>query len=233
MANDDSRSSLSEAVFDHVVERIVSGDYYPAMYLNEREIADSLEVSRVPVREALKRLENDGWVTRNDKGRVHVRRITEEDLKELAELREGLEGVAARRAALRINDQELAELKKELEILVKHDQKVDPLLDEKNAKAHQDADRRFHSLIVEVANNSRISRIYESVILQSQSFFFLRGASMRLGVDELIFPNLVPHQDVYDAIAAHNPDEAESLMRRHIRSGAESLLRVKSLLGIS
>ncbi|MEW5817736.1 MAG: GntR family transcriptional regulator [Spirochaetota bacterium] len=226
------KSNLSKMVSDYVIEKIISGEFYPSMRLVERDLAETLNVSRVPVREAFTTLINDAWVKKDKKGKVSVSRITEKDVREIFQLREGIEGIAAREAARLIDNHKLKLLSRELKILNKHDRKEYIALDSESRTTHKNADKHFHQIIIDTAGNERIKKIFSSVVLQSQSFFYLREASFRLGIDSLIFQELVSHQSIYDALASHDEELAETLMRQHLRRGCEAIIKVKQFFGI-
>lgn len=225
--------SLSDMAYEYLVERIVNRGYPPGMKLSEREIASSLNISRVPVREALRKLEYEGWVVTGPNKRMHIRRFTEKDVYEIYQIREGIEGIASREAARNASSAQMVRLAREVKILKNHDDDKSHLSDTSTQNMYRKADMYFHKLIVEASGNGRLEKIFSSVVLQSQCFFFVKEALATLGTDLSNFQVLVPHQDIYDAIAARNGDEAEQLMRKHLRTGCEIIVKIKNILGIS
>src|SRR5882757_3844686 len=100
-----------ERVLASLRQEIIAGRLGPGDRLVERELADRFGVSRVPVREAIRALVAEGFVTFETPRRTVVRRLTRTDVTELFELREALEVYAAGRAAERATQEGLAELK--------------------------------------------------------------------------------------------------------------------------
>lgn len=223
--------TLSNFVYDQIVARIITGEYYPQMRLSEREVAAALNVSRVPVREAINRLRLESWISQDENNRVYVRRFTTQDVCEIFQLREAIEGMAAREAVGKIQPDQLMQLAAELEILHQHDDSG------KNAQTiseeqYRQADRQFHYVIIEACGNARIKTIFKTVILQSRCFFFVNKAAGMLGITFHDSRPLIPHRDIFAALKGDNGEMAESVMREHIRSGYEAIIRVKSVLGI-
>ena len=102
-------SSLSESVFEKIEKNILSGDYPVGSLLTEVALSKTLEVSRTPIREAIKRLEQENLVKETPRGHVVVG-VTAEDIADIYEIRLKLEGVATARCAKNISDGKLKEL---------------------------------------------------------------------------------------------------------------------------
>src|ERR1044072_5073449 len=100
----------SDYAYQQVRAMIMSGELPPGTRLKEADLAERLEISRTPVREALKRLINERLVSRDDLGGGAVHVPTPRDLDDIYLIREVLEGLAGRLAAYRVSDAELARL---------------------------------------------------------------------------------------------------------------------------
>ena len=110
--NTDHRTiSLAEQVFDRLENEILSGFYQRGELLTEMKLVSDLGVSRTPIREALHRLEQEHLIDITQKGFL-VLGVTKEDLADIFEIREKIEGIASRLAAERITDEQLAEVLK-------------------------------------------------------------------------------------------------------------------------
>ena len=207
-------SNLAEKVFGHVVENIRNGTFLPAAKLTEAALASQLGVSHVPVREAMERLQQLGWIKRIPKRGAFVNHFDTEEIEKLYQFREIIEVGAIRLVAEKITPEQLGQLKQELDLLFKTEQN--------DIKAFEAADNRFHQLMVRFAGIDRLDSIFESVILQARCFFYL-GAALTGPRTRRIKDKLVPadHQDIYNALAAHDAKAAERLIRKHVRVGCE------------
>ncbi|MBQ7089586.1 MAG: GntR family transcriptional regulator, partial [Clostridia bacterium] len=107
--------TLADQVFERLETDILSGQYARGEYLVETDLCQSLGVSRTPVREALRRLQQEHLLEETKKG-LMVLGITHEDLQDIMELRLRLEGFAAARAAERITEDQLKELQETLDL---------------------------------------------------------------------------------------------------------------------
>ncbi|WP_326836691.1 GntR family transcriptional regulator [Amycolatopsis rhabdoformis] len=157
MTTTDDRQPLAatrQRVREELRERILSGLLKPGDRLVERELAEGLGVSRVPVREAIRSLEAEGFVVVESPRRVVVRTLSRVDVEELFDVREALESLAAGLAASRAGKPELRRLER-------------LLADAARAAARGDAARtavlnsRFHDEIVAIAGNGLLTTLIE------------------------------------------------------------------------
>jgi DNA-binding GntR family transcriptional regulator len=223
---------LANFVYNQIITRIIKGEYCPNMRLTERDLASSLSVSRVPVREAINRLQLESWVSRDENSNVYVRQFSTDDVREIFQLREGIEGIAAREAGENIQPDQLEQLETELKILNQHVDTSSKSSTTVKEEDYRQSDRQFHHIIIDACGNERIKSIFTTVILQSRCFFFVTKAASILGITFHDTRPLIPHKDIYSAIKSGDGNNAESVMREHIRSGYEAIIRVKSVLGI-
>ena len=103
--------SLREKVFLQLEEDIISGMYKAGEKLTESMLSQKLQVSRTPVREAIRQLELEGLVESIPNKAIIVTGVTREDIEDIYEIRIAIEGLAARRAAQNITEEELERLK--------------------------------------------------------------------------------------------------------------------------
>ncbi|MFZ2175040.1 MAG: GntR family transcriptional regulator [Rhodococcus sp. (in: high G+C Gram-positive bacteria)] len=197
---------LLDRVVDSLRESILSGDLAPGTRLSVPELARQLNVSRTPAREALHRLQNEGLVTVTPRRGAEVLAGRPNDLAELFEFREALEGMAARLAAKRMTPKEKTRLRETFEA---HAEAVHG----SNLSAHLEHDQVFHELFVTGARNKRISdelsKIRAQLTLITRTMSALPGA-----LDE---PVVNAHEAILTAIEASNAREAESAARLHVR----------------
>lgn len=209
-----STSSLANVAFERLVEAISSGRFQPGERLSEASLARQLGISRGPLREALQRLEGRLVVRKPNIG-VHVIEFTDEHLRELFNVREALEGMAARLAAEHVTSEDIAGLNSLLQAHA-HEPKV--VAGESYRQGTNDED--FHFLIVRVARNKRLSMLlFDHVYYQLRLYRF--RASERPGRAQ---DALKEHLDIVGALNANDADAAERAMRNHIRNAYASLV---------
>ena len=199
------RTSLSRDCFERLRAAILSGELAAGAALPEAATAAKLGVSRVPVREALAKLEAQGLVEVDASGRASVRRFSAEDVHELLSLRAAYQTLAARRAAERATEADLARLR---ELVAKTRAAKD--LSELSA-----LDAAFHDVIVEIARHRRLARAWED--LRAQMALWLarlhrKREALRHDVREA---TCRAHGHFVDVLSKRNPARAARLMEEH------------------
>ncbi|WP_410640834.1 GntR family transcriptional regulator [Amycolatopsis sp. lyj-346] len=206
-------AATRQRVREELRERILTGRLRPGDRLVERELAEDLGVSRVPVREAIRSLEAEGFLVVQSPRRVVVRQLARVDVEELFDVREALEGLAAGLAAERAGAAELTRLER-------------VLAEAARATARGDAARitvlnsRFHDEIVAIAGNALLSTMLQP----------LEGRLRWLTSQNEHWAELLDeHRRLYDAIASRDADRAKVSAVDHVRVNREVTLR--SLFG--
>ncbi|MEO1224047.1 MAG: GntR family transcriptional regulator [Pseudomonadota bacterium] len=211
------RQAVADDVADRMRAAIILGDFAPNANLRELDLAKRFEVSRGPIREALKRLEREGLVVyRRNRGAV-VAALTRADIEEVYELRLALEVLAVRHAAQKRTREDLAAMASVLDELADLGTAAHP------ARVAE-LDVAFHHLIYVAAHNKRLENCW--MTLRSQVFKFLVSRH----VSEQIFAEVLvaQHQHIRYLIAARNEDEAAAATRAHL---SEAYERLKALPG--
>lgn len=210
---------LTDQLFDQLSEAIVIGTFAPGSKLSEPRLAAQYGVSRGPVREAIRRLEERKLVTSAPRQGVRVVVPTPQDALELFTIREVLEGLAARHAADNATDDEIAALRTMLsshrEALSKPDAMV-----YWQATANSD----FHFMVARVGRNQHLfdllcGEYYTLFRLYRMRHRIVHGRAQRA---------LLEHERIVDAIADRDAELAEMLMRRHIASARAGLVAWES-----
>lgn len=206
-----SRVRLVDEVFQLLRERIYTGRYAPGESLPQVKIAAELQISRTPLREAFRMLEREGLVTVGSSGTVQVISGDLQKLLNAYELREVVDGVAARLAAERAGRRVGERLKLALD-----DQRaaLDPWTPEK----YTEANVRFHSAIIELADNSFVSGQLPLVRITAQVF-----TPNALLSQERVYTAITEHVAILDAIVQGDAERAERLARNHIRHSINEL----------
>lgn len=202
------RATGAKSVYDRIRSQIIEGTLAPDERLTEPGLAHALQVSRTPVREALRLLMAEGLVREQLTGGVRVTPLRIEDLSRIYEVRERLEGLMARDASIRISAEGRAELEY-LHTLMERTRESDPTV--------LDLGGQFHAKIAEYADNPWCAQLLRQ-IRGHVDRYRARSTSRPGRIDEAI----AEHRAVLEAVQTGTPHEAEEAMRHHVRLSAES-----------
>lgn len=208
-----SRTRLVDEVAALLRERIYSGLYRPGEKLRQEQLAEQLQVSRTPLREALRVLERDGLVEGLPGRGVRVVEADPSVLVEAYALRQAVDGVAARLAARRAGEAGVERLRA---LLAAQRELVDPW----DAAAYTAANVEFHTAVMELSANRFV--LAELPLLRMTSQVFIPVAVVpadrgRAAVED--------HAGIVEAIARSAPEEAERRARAHIAATIARLPR--------
>lgn len=204
--------NLDQKVYQVIKNMIENRTLLPGKKIPQEKLAKDLGISRTPLISALKFLEHEKLVEVKPRRGFFVRLFTIKEMIGIFEIREVLEGLAARRTAECITDKECDTLKK-----IFHD--FDGLADITDITAYSRADRTFHTMITRVA-----SREFLTTILQTFNIISLTYQNVpREGLIQHPNNTIVDHINIIDAICSHESERAETLMRRHLQKGIELL----------
>ncbi|HEY6762392.1 MAG TPA: GntR family transcriptional regulator [Baekduia sp.] len=205
-----ARVVLREQVRDLLLARILSGEYEPGSRVVETRIAQELGISQAPVREALRDLEQLGCVVHEPFRGCSVREISIDDLLEAFPVRAALESVAARLAAGRITDEELALLAGLVDTMRAAGAAGD-------AVAESTADAAFHATIVEASHNKVLARQWNQLQPQARTFISISLPASERG------PVAERHVPILDALRTRDPERAATAMQDHLSEVADRL----------
>lgn len=200
-------SKASSKAYQAIREKILSGEFAPGARLTEEELADVCEVSRTPIRDALRALAAEYYVTIIPNHGTFVSKWSREDIEDIFQLRAMLEGYAARRAARRATADQLDVLRQQCNVIdVAIRRGAGPDIDSFLA-----ANRRFHQTIMDAAGSERLSMMISRLIQQPVVDRTARS------YDEADLKRSNRHHfELLDAISAGAGEWAESVMRAHI-----------------
>ncbi|MFE4226521.1 GntR family transcriptional regulator [Arthrobacter sp. NPDC056886] len=207
----ESTQNLSTEVYESIRRSIVEGEIRPNERLIEAELAERLDVSRTPIRESMQRLAADGLVVSRRRGWV-VREHSSQEIRDIYEVRAALEGYAARLAAERATDDEIAE------IVRIHESYIAEL--ENTSRGHLlEHNDKFHDAVVAASKNARMA---EQIVRNSSFYFVHRIAGF--WSDDDVRVSIAGHQELVDALVARDPEAAELAARRGVLSGLNKTL---------
>lgn len=197
--------TASDKTFYQLRKALVEGEIQPGTKLSEVELSTKYEVSRAIVREAINRLETCNLVERKPNVGARVVTLTPEGLMQLYQVREALEGMAARLAAQNMTDEEIQDLNGLLGV---HAEEV-----QNQGSYYQEAgDVDFHyRVIIGSKNEHLISMLLNGI------YHLVRMYRVQLGMEgPRVTTAFDEHKHIVRAIADRDPELAEMLMRRHI-----------------
>ena len=203
----DDRLAAAERAYRALRTQILSGAVLGGTRLSEAQVADSLGVSRTPVREALLRLQSEGLVWFERYRGARVASFTAEDLLEIYELRVLLEGMAAARAATRMTAKDMDALDANL---VKTEQLLANWNDG-SVEAFVDVNRVFHSIIVDAANSKRLKATIVPLIDMPT-----HGQPAQVREPSFIADALNHHRLVTEALRSKDPEWSRTQMQAHL-----------------
>jgi DNA-binding GntR family transcriptional regulator len=213
----DKGKSSGLGTYELLLTAIEDGTLPPGSRLRETDLALRFGISRTPVREALKRLEAQGLVSHQAHHGAVVAEFDYGEITELYALREVLEGTAARLAAAHASGAEI----EILEQMIAHDRS---LLNDPKELARRN--KLFHRQIHQSSRNRFLSLMLENM---RTSLLLLHGTT--LAAPNRAQQSLEEHQAIVDALAKHDPSEAEAKARQHIVNAFRTRLELRILSG--
>jgi DNA-binding GntR family transcriptional regulator len=205
--------SLRGRVFNRLREDILSGKYAEGDELKEVSIGDDLGVSRTPVREALRQLELEGLIQIIPNKGAYVTGITQQDVKDIYQIRSLLEGLCARWASQHITKEQLDELEENVYLARFHAEK-------QHYEQMALLDNRFHEILYESCN----SRILRHQLADCHSYV-LRVRRKTLSNEQRAPKSNEEHARLLEAIKNRDADEAQRLANLHVLNAYENLIQ--------
>jgi GntR family transcriptional regulator, rspAB operon transcriptional repressor len=208
------KPQLKDLAYEHLKAAIVRLDLPPGRPLRETDIAKQMGMSKTPVREAFVRLASDGLVDITAYRGAVVRGYDATDLREIFELREVVEGFAARQAATGLTDS----IRSLLEQNVK-DSRLAVLVNDRDKLSYLVSE--FDRIVYDQTKNSRVRRLLDQLRCHID-----RIGKLSEHIPGRLAQSVEQHTRIVEAILAADPDEAERRMRSHIRSVMDAQLQV-------
>lgn len=206
--------SLTRLLTEELKTAIITGKLAPGERLSEEKLTSSLNVGRVPLREALRRLEAEGYVTFLSNQEMAVSKPSMEDLQEYYTIASVLEGLAARLAVERAQPEELSRLRELHQLLREAYQKRD-------LSRYYEANSNFHHFIAEIARNERLYRLIEQMRQEIQ-----KTRILSFHLPQRLDYSMREHDQILDAFLKKNPELAEATMVKHLQNQMEALKKM-------
>jgi DNA-binding GntR family transcriptional regulator len=200
---------LREQVYASIKNAIIGGEFEPGKRLIEEKLAEDMNTSRTPVREAIQKLEKEGLIYRLPRGGFAVKGVSEEEVEEVFGIRGILEGYAGYLATARMNIEEL----KALEDIISREEMC---LQNMNNEEFIELDGEFHDILYKAAKNNRLYGLLND----------LRDYMYRYRVIILRYqrkPQLAiqDHKEMVSSIKNKNARQVEKLVRKHMTRGKD------------
>lgn len=202
----------AERVYQALLNGIIRGDLAPGAQLYADGIAQQLKVSTTPVRDALNHLAKDGLVIKLPYQGWFVCRFQEQEIRDVYEMRAGLECFSVRLACERITAGEIAWLRA-------HQATGEAALAREDMEAYRLYNQELHTAIMRAAKNSQLAAVVGQISLKTQ---MLSAKTIRLGRPSRA---LREHRDLIELVGTRDVCAAQELMRDHIFGALEDILR--------
>jgi len=196
------RKKLSNQVYDILKEMIANHRFQPGTRINVEQITKELGVSRTPVWEAVSRLEQEDLVENIPNRGVFMAVLTPQKALELYAVREVLEGMAARLAAVQIDTKALAVM----ETCLKQQKKV---VQQQDLKEYSKLDFQFHATVYEACGNAYLQEMLQAIKNK------MRPIQLSIQVEPVLPRLYEDHVKLLNALRAHDPEQAEKVFREH------------------
>ncbi len=208
--------SLADQVFERIENGILDEKYERGTILTENRLSEELGVSRTPVREALRRLEQEHLVEDSKKGSIVVG-ITPEDAEYIFIIRKSVEGFAAAVCAKKITDEQLADLTETLDL-------QNYYLEKGNLEKQTFYDTEFHKKIYRYTGSAVIEDTLS--LLHRKAWAFRRTSII---IRDRGLKSVEEHRAILDAISAHDPKKARDAMSEHVVNALKHLASIQAI----
>ena len=198
--------NLDQKAYSILKNLIIERKLLPGQKIRQEKLAQDLGISRTPLISALKFLEQEKLVESIPRRGFFVRLFSKEEMVSIFELREVLEGLAARRAASKITDSQIIKLNGFFQHFVKQE-------NISNYKGYAREDRRFHNFVIDVGAKEFLKSILQTTNIISFSYQVLHSEGLVRPPNETI----QEHRAVIEAIKKRDSQAAENLMRQHFK----------------
>lgn len=209
------RARASDSVFDILRENILGRGFLPGDRLDVRALANQLDVSLTPVKDALTRLAAEGLIEVRPRSGTFVAELAPEAVGETFEIRRALECLAAQHVVRRVTP----ELQSRFEAIVTAMER--PVSSERDRTEHERKNVELHTLLIEASGNRRLAELYRSL---NAHLTIARIHSRRKPDDTRLEQERREHRAILDALAARDAAKLVDALDRHIRRAGDALV---------
>jgi GntR family transcriptional regulator, rspAB operon transcriptional repressor len=205
-------SSIKEIAYENIKKQIIQGNIKPGSWLREQELADAMEISRAPIREAFNQLEREGFIEILPRKGAKVISISEKEVEDIFEIRETLESLAIQKSLKNISLDKLSQIATKFERF-----KLES--SEKSVRLqYLSLDKEFHDLLIQHCDNKMLIKLLASI---QEKVHWLRGFSLD---NHSFSQSIEEHIAIIDAIQRNNEKLVLSNLVRHLERAKESTI---------
>ena len=198
-----------------ILDRIVHQEFKPGMRLSIESITEEFNVSRTPVREALKAIEKDGLIEIIPRQGFYVKKFSRKEFEEIYQIREALEGLAIKLAVDHLKDDDIQTIQN---VFTQAEQSVS----KGESKLAIEADTYLHDFIVTRCQNQKLIELLEKIHDQIVTFRTWESEKFY----DRMFTSFKEHQEIIEALKKKDAELAEKLMMEHIKRVGNGLLEL-------
>lgn len=212
--NMDAYLPLRDVVFNTLREAILKGELKPGERLMELQLASKLGVSRTPIREAIRMLEQEGLAVTIPRKGAEVAKMTEKDMEDVLQIREALDELAVQLACGQITDEDFVSLKNAMEAFKDYSKLHD-------VKHLAEADVKFHDIIYQATGNTKLVTMLNNL---REQIYRYRVEYLK---DEAKYDVLIKeHEEIYQGLLERSKEKVTEAMHRHVENQAEAVKNV-------
>lgn len=211
----DVPQSSADYVYEELKNRIISKQLRPGQRLPEISLAKQLEVSRTPVREALRRLANEGLVALIPNGGARLISPSVQEIHDTFELRSYLESLAAKKAAKKITPVQICMLEEQI-------QAEKDIFNERNLDRYLEINNAFHQIVADASGNQILSEYIANVISITSIYMVFYESFFNFNSN----PSLEEHEEIVEALRNGEEDRVAQIMEEHIMRSEKGVVNL-------
>lgn len=212
--NMDAYLPLREVVFHTLRDAILKGELEPGERLMELHLANQLGVSRTPIREAIRMLEQEGLAITVPRRGAQVARMTEKDLEDVLEIRDALDELAVSAASRRITEKDFKELEEAM-------RQFENAVAQGEVRQIVEADEAFHNVIYRAAGNPKLSTIVQNL---KEQMYRYRYEYVKDNADyEMLIKE---HKSILEGLRRKDTEYVKGVMHEHLEHQVEGVRTV-------
>lgn len=211
----EQKPSFVQRAYDGIRKLIIEEEIRPGELLSENQLAEYLQMSRTPVREAIRRLQAEGLLESRKGVGTFLRPLTQKDVKNIYEVREAMELIACETAIYQITDEEIEEVRNNLKALIERHEAGEEI----DRMEFSKLDGQFHDLIIGKSNNGYIKILMDQIYFNVDRY---RIISFHVSLD--LEESTRQHLDLLECLSERNLEKLKKHLSAHMKWSLKLLL---------